>query len=492
MTKKQLTETNIDENSVSRCTSSSLSSSSSSSSSSNAKIKSERSDVSGATTSADDHQYLPAEIWAHSINYLLLNTSATNNCYDQQHRQYQHKHQPQTIQYNELLQLSTINRQFLHDVSCLIPTIHITSPSQLLHPKVAVKRFGPGVREVTIDCLFEVKVQQSNKRRTARTTKPAQPKIAIRPNADAYRHVASFLSALPNLERVVLGGHQILDRSLLFAEDGYTCKEKSSRNFHPLHTQPNSDIGIVSNLESFLRGESTLDDDTDDESTATASTSSTSTSTTTSTSANPFISAHQYDQRLQHDELKSNLICSLCDAYSSGAIPPNTQFLGLLSKSCCPARARNGGVVLAGPYAESCAFCTKTCKSFPIEDIKKALLDPTNYEESVFDRIFCMSSRRILQILVEREDKSCSLSSLVDVNFVAKCLVNKRFAVLSAILDLDLLPSVDEDAATFINDEVEEATSLNQIKPSISRYLFNPLVVEGGIALRPESFQIFE
>ena len=485
---KNFTETNIDENSISRCTSPSPSSVSSSS---NAKIKSERSDVSDATTSTDDHQYLPADVWAHSINYLLLSTSATNNCHDQQHRQYQHKHQPQTIQYNELLQLSSINRQFLQDVSCLIQTIHITSPSQLLHPKIASKRFGSGVREVTIDCLFEVKVQQSNKRSTARTTKSAQPKIVIRPNADAYRHVASFLSALPNLERVVLGGHQIVDRSLSFAEDGYTCKENSSRNFHPLHTQPNSDIGIVSNLESFLRGESTLDDDanaTDDESTSTASTSS----TTTTASANSFISALQYDQRLQHDELKSNLICSLCDAHTSGTMPPNTLFPGLLSKSCCPLRSRNGGIVLAGPDAESCAFCTKICNTFPIREIKRILLDPANYEESVFDRILCLSSRRILEVLVERKDKSSTSPSFVDVDFIAKCLVNKRFAVLSAILDLNLLPLVDEDAATFINDEVKKATSLNQIKPSLSRYLFNRLVVEGGIALRPESFEIFE
>ena len=487
MTKK-LTETNIDDNSISRCTSSSVSPSF------NAKIKSERSDVSAdARTSADDHHYLPADVWAQSVNYLLLNASATNDCHGQQQQQYQHNHHPQTIQYNELLQLSTINRQFLHDVSRLIPAIHITSQSQLLHPKVASKRFGSGVREVTIDCLFEMKVQQSNKRSTARTTKSAQPKIAIRPNADAYRHVASFLSAFQNLERVVLGGHQIVDRSLSFAKDGYTCKENSSRNFHPLHTPPSSDIGIVSNLESFLRGESTLDNDadaTDDESTETASTSSTT--TTTTTSANPFISAHQYDQRLQHDELKSNLICSLCDAYTSGTIPPNTLFSGLLSKSCCPVRFRNGGIVLAGPDAESCAFCTKVCKNFPIRDIKKALLDPANYEESLFDRIFCISSRRILQIVVEREDKSSTSPSFVDVNFVAKCLVNKRFAVLSAILDLNLLPLLDEDATAFIKAEVEKGTSLNQIKPSISRYLFNRLVVEGGIALRPESFEIFE
>ena len=489
MTKK-LTETNIDENSVSRCTSSS----SSSSSSSNAKIKSERSDVSDAITNLkDDQQYLPAEVWAKSINYLLLNTSAAFDCHDQQHQQYQHKHQPQTIQYHELLQLSTINRQFLHDISCLIPSIHITSPSQLLHPKVASKRFGSGVREVTIDCLFEVKVQQSSKRSTARSTKPAQPKIVIRPNADAYRHVASFLSALPNnLERVVvLGGHQIVDRSLSFAEDGYTCKESSSRNFHPLHTQPSSDIGIVSNLESFLRGETTLDDDanaTDDESTVTASTSSTTTTTTTSSTTNPFISAHQYDQRIQHEELKSNLICSLCGAYSSGAIPSNMHFSGLLSKSCCPTKARNGGIVLAGPYAESCTFCTKICKNFPIQDIKKALLDPANYEESLFDRIFCMPSRRILQIFVEREDSGMLM---VDVDFVAKCLVNKRFAVLSAILDLNLLPSVDEDAAIFINAEVDNATLLNQIKPCLSQNLFNRLV-ERGMSIRPELFEIFE
>lgn len=264
--------------------------------------------------------------------------------------------------------------------------------------------------------------------------------------------------------------------------------------------QPSSDIGgggggdggqIVSNLESFLRGETTLDDFTttgDDESTETASTSS----TTTSSSTNPFMSANQYNQRLHHNEMKSNLICSLCDAYSSGAINPKTHFFGLLSESCCPIRARNGGIVLADPYAESCEFCSRICKTFPIRDIKGVLLDPSNFEESVFDRIFCMSSLRILQILVERQVNSSTSPSLVDVDFVTKCLVNKRFAVLSAIMDLDQLPSIDDDAATLINNEVEKATSLNQIKPDIPQLLYNRLVVERGIPLRPESFAIFE
>ena len=496
MVKLEITNT-ITEDIISRCTSSS-----------NAMVDSARRDVSdNSTTSKENHQHLPAEVWAHSLNYLLVNASATNTnshniCRDQ--HQHQHQHQPQVVQYADLLQLSIISRQFLHDVSCLIPTIHITSPSQLLKPKVASARFGSGVREVTIDCLFAVQVQQSSTRSTASTTKPAQSKVAIRPNADAYCHVTSFLSGFPNLKRVVLGGHQILDRSLSFAEDGYTCKENSFRNFHPIHTEPSSSIGayggggagppIVSNLESFLRGDVTLDDDatttTDDGSTATASTYSTTTST--ATSANPFISAHQYDQRLQHNEWKSNLICSICEAYSSGTIPSNTTFSGLLNKSCCPTRARNGGIILTGPDAESCEFCTNICHSFPIQDIKNVLLDPTNYnyEESVFDRIFCMSSQRILQTLVERDDVSSS-SMLVDVDFVAKCLVNKRFATLDAILDLNLLPSVDEDASTFISNEVEKALSMNQIKPDIPRDLFQR-IVKGGISLRSEAFAIFE
>ena len=122
------------------------------------------------------------------------------------------------------------------------------------------------------------------------------------------------------------------------------------------------------------------------------------------------------------------------------------------------------------------------------------LLDPTNYEESVFDRILCMSTKRILQILIERtyeQELKQSLSSvptpLVDVDFVAQCLIGKRYAALDAIVDFNLLPTVDKTSVV----EIEKALVCNELKPEIPRSLFNRLV-EGGFPLRPDFLAVFE
>ena len=150
--------------------------------------------------------------------------------------------------------------------------------------------------------------------------------------------------------------------------------------------------------------------------------------------------------------------------------------------------------MLAGPLAESCDFCTRICRTFPVRDIKDVLLDPTNYEESVFDRIFCISTKHIFQILLERTDEQQlkqSLSSvptpLVDVDFVAQCLIGKRYAALDAIVDLNLLPTVDNTSV----DEIEKAVASNEMKPEIPRSLFNRLV-EGGLPLLPDFLAVFE
>jgi len=487
---------------------------------------------------ADDDScvHLPAELWAHSIEHLLhhygrqleddddddddgststvgIIPSSRNQGNANEFRRKRHRHpqrQSSALRYSDLLQLSVVNRQFLRDVASLLPAIHITAPSQLMHPKVAADRFGSGVREVTVDCLFQVVGLQTAAAKdrpgslgpvaaTSNQSKSTFRNAIIRPSANAYRHVASFLSAFPNLERVYLGGHELVDRSISFADDGYTCREMHSRHWHPFHAPASGEIGgnatIVSNLESFLRGQVALND-VDDESTATTGTSSTVTATATlaniDTSNDPFVSAHQYNQRLQHNGMASDLICSICDAYASGTIPPTTHFPGLLDRSSCPIRALNGGVVLAGPRAEDCEFCTKICRSFPIRDIKRVLLDPSNYEESIFDRIFCMSSRRILQTLIEQAERSSEISSPVaDAAFVAHCLINKRYAVMSALVDLNLLPE-SEDASRSINEQVERAVAGGSgLKPDISRYLFDRLA-EGGITLRPDLFATFE
>ena len=191
--------------------------------------------------------------------------------------------------------------------------------------------------------------------------------------------------------------------------------------------------------------------------------------------------------------MKSDLICDLCDLYSNGNIPPTTHFPGLLATSCCPTRARNGGIVLAGTLAESCEYCTRICQSFPVRDIKEVLLDSTNYEESVFDRIICMSTKRILQILLERTDDQELKQSrpspppLVDADFVARCLVGKRYAALEAIADLNLLQTFDEALV----DKFERALASNELKPEMPRSLFNRLI-EGGLPLRPDLFAVFE
>ena len=449
--------------------------------------------------------HLPAEIWADSLHYLLLarpnkdhststssqsESESSDDAKDDASNNVSRSLQP--LIYPDLLQLSTVSRQFLHDVSPLVSTLHITSLSQLRHPQVAQRRYGPGVRQIVIDCLFEVKVEkQKNGKNKSQQANQSQ-QMTVRPNPIAYRHVASFLSSeskssklggFPKLERVVLGGYQAVDRSLSFEDDGYTCREAHRRLFHPFHTQPGGDIDttgaarIVPHLESFLRGETT----------------------TTAADGPPnaltsFVSAHHFDQRLQRATMKSNLICDLCDAYCSNSIPPTTHFPGLLATSCCPTRARNGGIILAGPLAESCEYCTRICNIFPVRDIKDVLLDPTSYEESVFDRILCMSTKKIFQILIERtheQESEQSLSSvptpLVDVNFVAQCLIGKRYAALDAIIDLNLVPTVDNTSV----DEIEKALACNELKPEIPRSLFNRLV-EGGLPLRPDFLAVFE
>ena len=448
--------------------------------------------------------HLPAEIWADSLHYLLLarpnkdhststssqsESESSDDAKDDASNNVSRSLQP--LIYPDLLQLSTVSRQFLHDVSPLVSTLHITSLSQLRHPQVAQRRYGPGVRQIVIDCLFEVKVEkQKNGKNKSQQANQSQ-QMTVRPNPIAYRHVASFLSSeskssklggFPKLERVVLGGYQAVDRSLSFEDDGYTCREAHRRLFHPFHTQPGGDIDttgaarIVPHLESFLRGETT---------------------TTTAADGPPnaltsFVSAHHFDQRLQRATMKSNLICDLCDAYCSNSIPPTTHFPGLLATSCCPTRARHGGIIVAGPLAESCEFCTRICRTFPVRDIKDVLLDPTNYEESVFDRIFCVSTKSIFQILLERSDEqelkqSRPLPPLVDVDFVAQCLIGKRYAALDAIVDLNLLPTVDNTSVV----EIEKALACNELKPEIPRSLFNRLV-EGGLPLRPDFLAVFE
>ena len=461
------------------------------------------------TTLQQFHQsrHLPAEIWAKSLHYLLLATPNKDNstCTSSQSESESSDNANddasnnvsrslQTLMYRDLLQFSTVSRQFLHDVSPLVSTIHITSLSQLRHPQVAQRRYGPGVRQIVIDCLFEVKVEKQKQNHDNKSHLVAKPRqITVRPNPIAYRHVASFLSSeskssklggFPKLERVVLGGYQAVDRSLSFEDDGYTCREAHRRLFHPFHTQPGGDIDttggarIVPHLESFLRGETTT------------------TTTAADGPPNPltsFVSAHHFDQHLQRATMKSNLICDLCDAYCSNSIPSTTHFPGLLTTSCCPTRAKNGGIMLAGPLAESCDFCTRICRTFPVRDIKDVLLDPTSYEESVFDRIFCISTKNIFQIMLERTDEQQlkqSLSSvptpLVDMDFVAQCLIGKRYAALDAIVDLNLLPTVE---ASF--DEIEKALASNEMKPDIPRSLFNRLV-EGGLPLRPDFLAVFE
>ena len=452
------------------------------------------------------NHHLPAEIWANSLHYLLLATpnkdNSTSTRSQSESESSDHEKDDassnvsrslQPLMYPDLLRLSILSRHFLHDVSPLVSTIHITSLSQLRHPQVAQRRYGPGVRQIVIDCLFEVKVEkqtQNHDNKSHHTAKPQQ--ITVRPNPIAYRHVASFLSSeskssklggFPKLERVVLGGYQAVDRSLSFEDDGYTCREAHRRLFHPFHTQPGGDIDttgaarIVPHLESFLRGETT-----------------TTAADGPPNSLTSFVSAHHFDQRLQRATMKSNLICNLCDAYCSNSIPPTTHFPDLLTTSCCPIRARNGGIILAGPLAESCEYCTRICNIFPVRDIKDVLLDPTSYEESVFDRILCMSTKKIFQILIERtheQESEQSLSAvptpLVDVNFVAQCLIGKRYAALDAIIDLNLVPTVDNTSV----DEIEKALACNELKPEIPRSLFNRLV-EGGLPLRPDFLAVFE
>jgi hypothetical protein len=76
---------------------------------------------------------------------------------------------------------------------------------------------------------------------------------------------------------------------------------------------------------------------------------------------------------------------------------------------------------------------------------------------------------------------------LVDVDFVAQCLIGKRYAALEAMVHLNLLPRVDEASLGII----EKALASNELKPEIPRSLFNRLM-EKGLPLRHNMFAVFE
>jgi len=373
--------------------------------------------------------------------------------------------------------------------------------------RVAQSRFG-GVREIMVDCLFSSNLQHdeqdeqkeqeerdddgdANARRHSNTDllttstgmrvrivvnfglddnnsdtsddnddnedaahdamDAAHPAVATVPNAHSFAAIVLYLCSFPKLQRVTLGGHKILN-------DG-------TRQYQPLHSVHNhmtmlpnnqeDDINVQHNDHHQDEDEEEKDEDEEEENE---------------------ISLQQH---------QSNLITSLCHAYASNALSSTARFVpSLLTKSVCPTKVANGGIVIHGTAkSERCPYCTRICRSFPVSDIKEVLL--LSYEDSVFDRPFCLTTRRVLKILMERSDGADEL----DGNLFMDAVVKGRYEIVRTLLYMNMLP-VNLSAAWVKQRIVGAGTADSRDnKLSMPKDLYERLV-DKGIPFRKEHFDL--
>lgn len=350
------------------------------------------------------------------------------------------------MRYSDLLECwSTINKSFLRDVMSLITTIYITYVPQM-NCKVATSRFG-GVRDVTIDCLFSVSssppsvATDDNGNGTAAVLFTPRPNSYPNPNPDAFARCIPFLCCFPKLERVTLSGHAVLP-------DG-------TRDFLPFH---------ATSINNTMLTSAAFEDD-----------------------ANQANIDQQDESTLTLQQHQSNLITTICDAYASGVIPTKTHFVDLLCTSVCPAKIKNGGIVLHTAQSERCRYCTRICQTFPAVDVKNALLE--SFEDSVLDRAFCLSSKKVIEVLVERRDGGGGGRQVLaeDTTFFMNSLLKGRFAIVRALLENNLLPDISRDE---IEEKIAAATCNNNgRKLELPKALLERLV-EVGTPLQEADFNL--